>query len=69
MTSPQVAGEKSVASPAATRYRIVIAVILFITLMVSYLDRTNVSILSDEPGSSDSTTAASCPLSAASSRA
>lgn len=49
MTSPQEAGEKSVASPAATRYRIVIAVILFITLMVSYLDRTNVSILSADP--------------------
>ena len=35
--------------PAPTRARIGLAVILFITLLISYLDRVNVSVLIADP--------------------
>lgn len=45
--APEVTGSQ--APVQATRYRVVVAVLLFITLLVSYLDRTNVSVLNADP--------------------
>ena len=44
-------GSVAVANGAvkATRVRVILAVILFVTLMVSYLDRVNVSVLVADP--------------------
>lgn len=40
---------RSIAAEKPTRARVILAVILFITLMVSFLDRVNVSVLVADP--------------------
>jgi len=45
--APEVTGSQAPAQ--ATRYRVVVAVLLFITLLVSFLDRTNVAVLNADP--------------------
>jgi sugar phosphate permease len=45
--APEVTGSQNPGQ--ATRYRVVVAVLLFLTLLVSFLDRTNISVLNADP--------------------